>query len=219
VSRKRAQKREDKKEMARQLGVAGREVPTNLLENERVTEPSVDVGAAIGAWPGGLLGRLGIGAPSSRELQVHALLWCVSAHRARLVRSLRLTATATGGGPLRLEPRASSSHGHDVVRYKRPGSFVLLVALGEGRGDAAAVVDADHLASRDAFDVGGASRSIVDLAQVTTPTTVPLAIAGLWGAFVVARPAADRVKEQLALPPLSSPDGKAKATLTVNLRL
>jgi hypothetical protein len=219
VSRKRAQQRENKKELARQLGVAGRAVPQNLLENERVTEPELDVSGAVTAWPGGILGRLGLGAPSSRELQLHALLWCVSAHRARLVRSLRLAATVTGAGPIAFTRQAASSHDHDVVRYKRPGFFVLLVGLSEGRGEAGAVVDAEHLTHRDALDVGGGPRSLVDLAGVTTPTAVPLTIAGLWGGLVVARAAADRVKEQLALPPLASPDGKAKVTLTVNLRL
>lgn len=218
MSRKREQQRENKKELARQLGVAGRAVPQNLLDNERVTEPRLDLTAAITAWPGGLLGRLGLGAPTSRPLQAHALLWCVSAHRARLVRSLRLAATVTGTGSVSLERRAASTHDHDVVRYKRPGFFVLLVALSEARSEADAVVDADHLAHTDAVEVDGAKRPLVELAALTTAATVPLSVAGLWRGVVVARAAADRVKEQIALP-MTSPDGKAKATLTVTMRL
>ncbi len=219
VSRKREHQRENKKELARQLGVAGRAVPTNLLENERVTEPTLGLGLVVDTWPGGgLLARFGIGRPAPRSLQLHALLWCVSAHRARLVRSILGHADVDGPGTAEVVVDATSDHGHPVVRYKRPGFFVLLAAVSEGRPGPAAVADQTWLATRLALALPTGPVAIEDLGATKAPTAVAVDIAGGWGALVVAKPAADRVKETLPLP-FASSDGAVTAKLRVSLRL
>jgi hypothetical protein len=219
VSRKREQQRENKKELARQLGVAGRAVPPNLLENERVTEPTLGLGLVVDSWSGGgLLARFGIGRPAARRLQLHALLWCVSAHRARLVRSILAHADVDGAGTAAVVVDASSDHGHDVVRYKRPGFFVLLAAVSEGRDGPAAVADQTWLATRLTFTLPSGPVAVEDLGATKSPTAVATDIAGGWGALVVAKPAADRVKETLPLP-FTSTDGAVAVKLRVSLRL
>lgn len=219
MSRKREQQRENKKELARQLGVAGREVPTNLLENERVTEPTLGLGLVVDTWPGGgLLSRFGIGRPAARSLQLHALLWCVSAHRPRLVRSILGHADVDGAGTTNLVVDATSDHSHPVVRYKRPGFFVLLAAVSEGRPGPAASADQAWLSTRVSLALPSGPVAIEDLGGTKAPTAVAVDITGGWGALVVAKPAADRVKETLPLP-FSSPDGAVTAKLQVSLRL
>jgi len=219
VSRKREQQRENKKELARQLGVAGRDVPTNLLENERVTEPSLGLALVVDRWPkGGLLSLFGVGRPGRRSLQVHALLWCVSAHRPRLVRSLVGHADVDAAGTTEVVIDERSDHGHAVVRYKRPGFFVLLAAVSEGRPGPAAVADHTWLASRLALTLPTGPVAIEDLGTTKSPTAVATDIVGAWGALVVAKPAADRVKETVPLK-FAAPDGAVEATLRVSLRL
>jgi hypothetical protein len=219
VSRKRARQRENKKELARQLGVAGREVPTNLLENERVTEPTLGLGLVVERWPkGGLLSMFGIGRPVPRSLQLHALLWCVSAHRARLVRSVLAHTDVNGAGTATVGVDATSDHGHDVVRYKRPGFFVLVAVVSEGRPGPAAVADQGWLATRTSLSLPDGAVAIEDLGATKSPTPFATDIVGGWGALVVARAAADRVKETLPLS-FTSSDGAAAVKLRVSLRL
>ncbi len=218
MSRKRDQQRENKKELARQLGVAGRDVPTNLLDNERVTEPTLGLGLVVDTWPGGFLSRFGIGRPAARSLQLHALLWCVSGHRARLVRSILGHADIDAAGAVEVIVDATSDHGHPVVRYKRPGFFVLLAAVSEGRPGPAAIADQTSLSIRSSLALPVGLVAIEGLGATKTPTPVAAETAGGWGALVVAKPAADRVKESLQLP-FVSPDGAVTVKLRVSLRL
>jgi hypothetical protein len=219
VSRRRQQQRDNKKELARQLGVAGRAVPQHLLDNERVTEPSMGLSLVVDRWPTvGVLARLLSGRPAPRTLHLHALLWCVSSQRAVLVRSLRAHAHLASAGPVAVVIDAADDHGHESVRYRRPGSFVLLAVVCEGRGDVDPTATHQALLTTTALPIETAQRPIAELTNTSTPTPVELGLPSSWGSFVVAKAAADRVKEQLTWS-VTSTDGTVSATVAVALRL
>ncbi len=219
VSRHRQQQRDKKRELARHLGVAGREVPQHLLDNERVTEPSLGLGLSVERWPAsGIVARLFSGRPAPRALHLHALLWCVSAQRAVLVRSLRAHAELAGPGAISVVIDEHSDHGHETVRYRRPGSFVLVAAVCEGRADVEARANHAALVSMHSVAIADQKRSLAELTTTATPTPIQLALPSSWGAFVVAKAAADRVKEQVTWS-TTSPDGSVAAMLAVSLRL
>jgi hypothetical protein len=219
VSRRRQQQRDNKKELARQLGVAGRAVPQHLLDNERVTEPSMGLSLVVDRWPTvGVVARLVSGRPTPRTLHLHALLWCVSSQRAVLVRSLRAHAHLTSVGPVAVVVDAADDHGYETVRYRRPGSFVLLAAVCEGRSDKDPTANHQALLTTTAVSIAQQQRPIAELTNMSTPTPVELGLPSSWGSFVVAKAAADRVKEQLTWS-VTSTDGTVSATLAVVLRL
>ncbi len=226
MSRKREAQREDKKELARQMGVRGREVPQKLIEHERVTEPRVAITVVVEHWPTGLLHKLPGLKPKPRALHLDVGLWCVSRGEARLVRSVSGPVTAAGLGVVAVNA-AVADQGHDVVRYKRPGSFVLLVSIGEGDGSLS-------LPSLSEVLVDGTQTPIVELAKSTALTPVTAtpssstsssstsssspSASSRWGASVVARGAVDRIRETIRFP-FMSPDGQVGVAVDVDLRL
>lgn len=173
MSRKREQQRENKKELARQLGVSGKVVPQNLLENERVTEPElrpsyvvVDVkrGFFQKAQPGLLSWRLYVKDPVGVRLVGHA--------RA----NVRLDK-----GPVDLDVVVDEFD--DEVRYRRPGAFVVAACVVEGGAfaDDKFVVDAGAVnASIDAAGFVFAACAVVEVKavdRVKTTLVLPLSTA------------------------------------------
>jgi hypothetical protein len=214
------------------MGVQGREVPQELLDHERVTEPRVGVSVVVDRWPSGLLQRLlGLDERSSspqrpswslkprpRTVQVHALLWCVAKGNARVVRSVVAHVDINGAGPAAAVVDAASDHGFDVVRYKRPGFFVLLVVVSEVRDGKDAATDAANLAALGSVDVAGAPVDIAALHAHKDLTAIGPVVPQQWGSVVVARGAADRVREQIPCPFVAA-DGTVAVTINVDLRL
>ncbi len=218
MSRKREQQRETKKELARQLGVSAHDVPEQLLHNERVTEPEVTAACVVEQWPTpGFFARFGFGTPRLHTLRVHSALWCVSSG-ARLVRSARWRGVLTGAGNVSLVDDGANLHGHDVVRYRRPGYFVLASMLTVDRTDDDAAADHLALTSVATLDVEGASRPLTALGSYTSTTKSRLTSVPAWGVHVTAIPAADRVKQQV-LATTTSPDGFVRTALTLTVRL
>lgn len=219
VSRKREQQRETKKELARQLGVAAHDVPEQLLHNERVTEPEVAAACVVEQWPTpGFFARFGFGTPRLHTLRAHAALWCVSSNGARLVRSGRWRGVLTTAGNVSLVDDGVDQHGHEVVRYRRPGFFVLVSMLTADRTDDDAAADHRALVAAATFDVEGASRPLAALGSYTTTTRSRLTAVPAWGVHVTAIPAADRVKQQVVAT-TTSPDGLVRTTLNLTVRL
>lgn len=166
MSRKREQQRENKKELARQLGVSGKVVPQNLLDNERVTEPQLKPSLVIlevkrgffqKAQPGLLIWRLYVKDPTGARL--------VGACRARVVLDKGAVALDDVSGAL-----------DDEVRYRRPGAFVVAACLVEGASfdDAHFVVDVAAVSA--SVDVGAcAVVEVKAVDRVKTTLTLPLA--------------------------------------------
>jgi hypothetical protein len=223
MSRKREQQRDNKRTLARQMGVSGREVPQELIDNERVTEPSIAVRTTLEhrATPG-LLSRLFNRSVESERLDVHVCLWCCSSKQVRLVRSISGHAMLTEPGPVTLYAVVADDHGFDVVRYRRPGFFVVTSLITVGRSPLDVDIDRQALHAASQVTVAGepAPRSLLTMADATTAT--PVIVAGLSTsapqATVLARAAADRVKETLTLP-VSSRDGQLRLTVSIDLRL
>ena len=228
MSRKREEQRDNKRTLARQMGVSGREVPRELIDNERVTEPTLAVRATLEhRASGGLLARLLHRSTGPDRLDVHLCLWCCSSKQVRLVRSIAAHGVVSDPGPITLQAR-DDDHGHAVVRYRRPGFFVVTALVTIGRSQDGA--DADDRALRAADHVGLAGADAVSLLSVASSTTpVPITVAGLstapstpplrlQQAMLVARAAADRVKEPVSLP-LTSADGHCQLRLAIDLRL
>ncbi len=220
MSRKREQQRDTKKELARQLGVAAHDVPEQLLHNERVTEPEITAACVVEQWPTpGFFARLGFGTPRLHTLRVHSALWCVSSGgAARLVRSARWRGVLTTAGVVTLVDDGVNHHGHDVVRYRRPGYFVLASMLTVDRTDEDANTDDTALTSVKTLDVEGASRPLTALGSYTSTTRSRLTSVPAWGVHVTAIPAADRVKQQV-LATTTSPDAFVRVALTLSVRL
>jgi hypothetical protein len=219
VSRKREHQRETKKELARQLGVAAHDVPEQLLHNERVTEPEVTAACVVEQWPTpGFFARFGFGTPRLHTLRVHSALWCVSNGGARLVRSARWRGVLTAAGAVTLVDDGADVHGNDVVRYRRPGFFVLASMLTVDRTDDDAVLDHTAFTSVGTLDVEGASRPLTALGSYTSTTKSRLTSVPAWSVHVTAIPAADRVK-QVVTSTTTSPDGFVRTALSLTVRL
>ena len=228
MSRKREAQRDSKRTLARQMGVSGREVPQELIDNERVTEPTIAVGATLEHRAStGLLARLLHRPVVPERIDVHVCLWCCSSKQVRLVRSIAAHGVVSDPGPIILHAR-DDDHGHAVVRYRRPGFFVVTALVTIGRSQDGA--DADDRALQAADHVGLAGADAVSLLSVGSSTTpVPITVAGLstapstpplrlQQAMLVARAAADRVKGTVSLP-LTSADGQCQLRLAIDLRL
>jgi len=223
MSRKREQQRDNKRTLARQMGVSGREVPQELIDNERVTEPTIAVRATLEHRAStGLLSRLLHRPAPSERLDVHVCLWCCGSKQVRLVRSLSGHAMLTEPGPVTLYGVVASDHGFDVVSYRRPGFFVVTSLITVGRSPLDVDIDRQALHAADRVTVAGepGPRSLLTMADATTAT--PVTVAGLSTsapqAMLVARAAADRVKETVSLP-VSSVDGQLRLVVAIDLRL
>jgi len=224
MSRKREQLRENKRELARQLGVSGKEVPSALIENERVTEPRLLLSTlSVGVVKRGFLQK-----PQKTSLAV--ALYVVDRSGARKVRTVCGHATVAKVGSVAVEGVVSVVRdGDEVVRYRRPGHFVVVAVAAEG-----AAVNVDAFDS-DAFAlvVGGGTVAIgsAEVGKLTVPASAGVAAGvaaggaavftgeAVWrAAAVVAVAVVDRVKTTLQLP-LHSDDGRFVATLSVDVRL
>lgn len=229
MSRKREEQRENKRELARQLGVSGKDVPTTLLENERVTEPRILPSVSLQSVKRGFLAKAG---PAT----LHVALFVVDGSGPRLVRQLQRSATLSKPGEIALAATDVRDEGDDVVRYRRPGHFVVVALLTEAQPkgvDAAAASRA--LAKQHALALGDpktlrvvldgkghaidddvirrcdpARGCVVDVAGAESLSFVASAVLGI--------AAVHRVNETVMLP-LSTSDGKLTATLSVAVRL
>ncbi len=224
MSRKRDEQREKRRELARQVGVKGSDVPEALLANERVTEPSLKGSLSVQQARRGWFKRAG-------PLAVHAALFVVDGAGARLARLWSARGhidRVPGDIPLTL----AETRGDDVIRYRRPGHFVVVVLLTEGVSAADAVRHAAALADAATLRVvvNGKSFGPGDsaIARWETPKAASIESGGaalvdvtavqFLAAAVAGIPAAHRVQEIVAVP-LVSADGALSATLSVALRL
>jgi hypothetical protein len=220
MSRKREQQRENRRTLARQLGVHGKDVPTRLLDNERVTEPEVKlVSLVVHQAKRGFFEKA---APAT----LHVALFVIDAAGARCCRRATFS-TTLHKGTATLVPVAVDDDFDDVVRYRRPGRFVVLTALVEGGGHDARLALGQRWVDDDGATVlvDGASAALHG--DVVTRTTSPRMVelpASFGAGFLhaasalVAIDVVDRVRATLALP-LSSADGSRTATLTLDVRL
>ncbi|MDP2340055.1 MAG: hypothetical protein Q8O67_03790 [Deltaproteobacteria bacterium] len=223
MSRKRDKQRGNRKELARQIGVKGSEVPDALLANERVTQPDLKLSLVVQQAKRGWF-------KGAQPLAVHAVLFVVDAGGARLARlvSARGLIKKTGDVALTI----AETRGDDVIRYRRPGHFVVVALLTEGPDDALAHKHAAALADVKTLRVvvdgktlgpGDSSLSRIDQPRAVTLEHANAAIvdvtdAQFFAASTMGIPAAHRVQEIVELP-LITVDGALKATLSVALRL
>src|SRR4051794_39781284 len=114
MSRKRERSREDKKELARQVGGRAEDVPAELREHARVCTPTLRPTLAVQRQGLGLLRRKG-------PLSLHLALYLVDRAGVRLVRRQTLTG-----------PPAAEEGDEERVRYTRPAHFLLVALLTEG---------------------------------------------------------------------------------------
>lgn len=219
MSRKREQQRENRRTLARQLGVHGKDVPVNLLDNERVTEPELKVASlVVHEAKRGFFEK-------TLPATLHAALFVVDAGGVRCCRRAAWS-TTLHKGTATLLPVALDDDCDDVVRYRRPGRFVVLAALVEGGSDEARGAVGERCAAEDvAVVVDGSTFALDDdvIARTTTPRPVDLAFVAGAGflqaaSALVAIDVVDRVRTTLALP-LSTADGKRRTTLTLDVRL
>lgn len=212
MSRKREQLRENKRELARQLGVSGKEVPAALIENERVTEPRLLLSTlTTTAVKRGFLQK-------AQQTSLATALYVVDRNGARLVRTVSGHATIAKAGVVVVE--GAVIDGDDVVRYRRPGHFVVVAIAAEGVAVDGDAFDDDFTVVVDGADVGIGDAAV---AKLTAPQSISVkrGVAGepVWrAAAVVAIAVVDRVKTTLQLP-LRSDDGRYNGTLAVDVRL
>lgn len=198
MSRKREQQRESKRELARQLGVSGKEVPTNLIENERVTEPRLLFSTLTAT-----VAKRGF-FEKPKPLMLAAALFCVDVRGARVVRRVSGVVVVDKAGSYVVAD--VKGEGDDVVRYRRPGHFVVVVVAGGSIEDDCVVV-------KGGVGVGVGS---VEVGRVKAAESV--VVAGAFAAAVVSVDVVDRVKTTLSLP-LVSADGRFVASLALDVRL
>jgi hypothetical protein len=219
MSRKREQQRENRRALARQLGVHGKDVPTKLLDNERVTEPELKVtGLQVHEVKRGFFEK----APPAT---LHVALFVVDGAGVRCCRRVAFETTLAKGAAT-LAAQALDDDFDDVVRYRRPGRFVFVAALVEGGTHEARAALGAHLVDDDVgLLVDGAPAGLDDdaVARLTRPRTVGLGIFAGAGfareaAAVVSVDVVDRVRTTLPLP-LDSADGRLRAAVAVDVRL
>lgn len=224
MSRKRAQRREDRRGLAQQLGVKAEDIPGELLAHERTTTPRV-TGAALS------LARV----PTrwfqrSATAELVLCLHVVDAQGPRLCRALGWSLAARSGLTLPLEGNAAARRVLDeTVRYRRPGHFVLTAALVVGddatRGGRLlqGLPDWLHEPASLSLASGEVGLDAPAISRCTTPQTAHCKRLESQGyramaLSVVSVPAAGRVLSSCALP-LVSADGSLCASVDVDLRL
>ena len=148
MSRKREQQREQKKELARQLGVHGSDVPQNLLQNERVTEPRIST-------PVFVVDELARGFFQKKlPASLRWALWVKDANGARLV-GQAVHDVVLARGPVKLGE--GSEVMQSEVRYRRPGSFFVGAVVVEG----GSVASLDDVPRFHVIDAGAYAASVV----------------------------------------------------------
>ena len=225
MSRQRDRQREDKKELARQLGITSSDVDDDLRSHARVCEPSWKVELVVDDIRRGLLQR-------ARPLALHLALFVIDHGGPRLALAQSFAGPPTKKGTVSLTP--GSSVGPHKVRSHRPGSFVVVALLPEGAGD-----DESALHGRLCADPGlqlrrlgdGAAPLALSAPALRTATfEEPHAVDILHGndvvggagrarfcaAVVCTVPAAHRVSTTMKLPLL---DKRGRATAHVALRV
>ena len=123
VSRKREQQRENKKELARQLGTTGKDVPQNLLENERVTNPRLSSPSLV---------VVDIERGFFQKKLLATLRWCLwvkDPSGARFIGDAVCDVVLAKGD---VAVVVTADNIADEVRYRRPGSFFVGAVVGEG---------------------------------------------------------------------------------------
>ena len=214
MSRKREEQRDKKRELARQMGVAGKEVPSKLLENERVTEPRLKASLEVLRIKRGLFKR-------AQPATLVVGLYLKDPGGTRFLGLLRAPCTLENGSVSL--PKVDDGL-VEQVRYRRPGRFVLVAALVESADDdvhQAVVAALTAAATTPCFVDGDSIVTVAAFAASTSSTGVVLKVAvgdGQLAATVLAVPAADRVKQVFDLP-LTSPDGRLDAVVHVDARL
>jgi len=222
MSRKREAQRDSRRTLAQQLGVKGMDVPEQLLENERVTEPELKARLDIDVAKRGLFKAPGV-------LDVHLVLFVVDKAGPRIARRLSLRG-ASGRAPCAAVLQPTSTPSDHVVRYRRPGHFVVVALVSESASSATDTVHAAALADpRLQIVVAGTAYALKDVAlSKVAASSAQLILAGnalvaasdvlFAGAAVVGVAAAHRVNETVVLP-IKSDDGRFEARLSVTLRL
>lgn len=230
MSRKREKTKEQKAELARQLGVKARELDAigdTLRAQERVCSPTMKASLTVTKAGLGLLRRRG-------TLTLHLALYLVDKSGVRLVRQQLLTGTAAKfPGPALLTFGAAAEH-EERIRYSRPAHFLLVVILTEGGSEAEARAHSDalkeitRLSLELSFDNAVRRLTLGDkafaaerleaphAARVSLDDT-PIAAPSL-AASVLSLPGVHRSKEQVEIE-LRSPDERLCATASIDLRL
>lgn len=224
MSRKRESQREHHRELARQLGVSGKDVPAALLDHERVTEPTMAPVLSVDVVKRSFFSKSEPGA-------LHLALFVVDQAGARCCRRASFACVlARGAVPLLIddaEGDEGDEHNEKVVRYRRPGHFVLLAVLCEGGSAQArrgAGHDLRHLENKSGLvHVDGAPLTLASttMARLGVPTALTFASEQAFvfsAAAAVSVPAVGRVKTTLSLP-LHSADHRLKASADVDVRL
>lgn len=231
MSRKRDKTKEQKAELARQLGVKVSDLDKGsdeLRAQERVCSPTLKASLDVQRAGLGLLRRPG-------PLALHLALYLVDKSGARLVRQQVLTGSAKKvPGPASLGP-VDTGFEDERVRYARPAHFLLLAMATEGASDAEvnahAVAFAFAASKRLTLELASESateaRPLDDrtfAARFEEPRSVRLLLDGapLFSpasvAAVVSLPGVHRTREQLELE-LASPNTRLHGTVSVDLRL
>ncbi|MFZ9888202.1 MAG: hypothetical protein ACO3JL_11940 [Myxococcota bacterium] len=224
MSRKRAQRREDRRGLAQQLGVKAAEVPGQLLAHERTTTPRVSGTAlSVDTLPTRWFQR-------SAAAELVLCLFVVDSQGVRLCRAQGWSQTAKRQLTLPLEGSASAKRVlEDTVRYRRPGHFVLaagLAVLDDGAHSGGLLQGLpDWLLEPEALTLSGEvlAMGAPAIGRCTTPQPVAcprLEAKGYRTAALglLSLPAAGRVVSSCMLP-LVSQDDALRASVAVDVRL
>lgn len=224
MSRKRAQRREDRRGLAQQLGVKAGDIPGKLLAHERTTTPRLHGSAlTLAVVPTRWFQR-------SAAAELVLCLYVVDAQGPRLCRALGWSVTVRSGLHLVLEGTAAAKRVlDDTVRYRRPGHFVLTAALvmGDDATHAGGLLQGlpDWLREPAglSFAAGDVGLDALVVSRCTTPQSAlckKLETQGYRATALslLSLPAAGRVVSSCALP-LVSADGSLRGSIDVDVRL
>jgi hypothetical protein len=222
VSRKREEKRDKERELARQLGVAKDDVSHTLLEKGRSADIELKNGRIdVESEPRALLSL----ATSRTRPHVVAAVYLVSP--AGLAHVVTRSFSGAAIGAATSVPLAIDEPGPVRVRYERPAHFVVvaLAFASDKLVDATALVDPARIAllvpagapTRDVKrldDAGLAKLTVAQSARVFVDGKAPGG--DLVGAAVLAVGGVHRFKDEIALP-FAAPDGKRRWSLVAHL--
>ncbi len=221
VSRKREKQRDDRRELARQLGgVVDADLADTLRSHARVTQPALDAALTLHAVKRGLLSR-------AQPLALQVSTFVVDASGARLAVARRWQAAATRSlGNIALVKTHDA--GDDTLRYTRPAHFIIVVLLTEGADNDDAARCWTTLCDPQACVVDGsvtidtaALRTITSARATTLHARGDVAALGNAAAFCASAlfsvSGVGRVDDTVAVPLLSA-DGKLNATVALRVR-
>ena len=195
-------------------------MPDEIIDKERVTEPELSVRLEIDVAKRGMF-------KSPGTIDVHLVLLVVDNRGARVARRLSLRGNGRAGCAAVLSTTTPKQT--EVVRYRRPGHFVVIALVTEGASDAS---DALHAAAllddKLQIVVDGVARARGDRGLDSVgPAPASLRLGGVdvlagdalfAGAAVVGIAAVHRVNDTVVLP-IGSGDGRFEARLAVTLGL